>query len=231
MGVKCDIVAHDRCCRAHSNDAGSQVSAMSQITFTTLGPPGTNHEFVTRKYLSFHGLTATAKLRLSASADEASERIRSGTADYFVLCAVHPDAPRAVGRHYREVFVVDSFISPSLPLAVLTRASIEHPTSIGVLHPSTTDYIDASNWDRVVHIMTGTLHTVAEGLLAGNYDSGLVYRNYCDLFPGLLRIDQDLGSPDDAWLVLGRERTFVEPVQAWRDAPVARQFARLAADA
>ena len=143
---------------------------MSRITFTTLGPPGTNHEFVTRKYLGFHGLTATADLQLSASVDEAIERIRAGTADYFVLCSVHPDTPRAVGRHYRDMFVVDSFISPSLPLAVLTLADIEQPTSIGVLHPSTTDYIDASKWDRVVHITTGTLHTVAEGLLAGMYD-------------------------------------------------------------
>ncbi len=108
---------------------------MARITFTTLGPPGTNHEFVTRKYLGFHGLTATADLQLSASVDEAVERIRAGTADYFVLCSVHPNTPRAVGRHYREMFVVDSFISPSLPLAVLTRADIEHPTSIGVLHP------------------------------------------------------------------------------------------------
>ena len=122
---------------------------------------------------------------------------------------------------------VANFISPSLPLAVLTRANIERPTSIGVLHPSTTDYIDASKWDRVVHITTGTLHAVAEGLLAGQYDSGLVYRNYADRFPSLLRVDQDLGSPDDAWLVLGRERTFSEPVQAWREAPIARQFARI----
>jgi hypothetical protein len=200
---------------------------MSQIIFTTLGPPGTNHEFVTRKYLGFHGLAATADLQLSASVDEAVERLRAGMADYFVLCSVHPDTPRAVGRHYREMFVVDSFISPSLPLAVLTRTDIEQPTSIGVLHPSTTDYIDASKWDRVVQITTGTLHTVAEGLLAGRYDSGLIYRNYAERFPDRLRVDQDLGSPDDAWLVLGRERTFAEPVQAWRDAPIARQFARI----
>jgi hypothetical protein len=200
---------------------------VSGITFTTLGPPGTNHEFVTRKYLDFHGLAATADLQLSASVDEAIERIRAGTADYFVLCSVHPDTPRVVGRHYREIFVVDSFISPSLPLAVLTRAGIEHPTSIGVLHPSTTDYIETSDWDRVVHVTTGTLHTVAEGLLAGQFDSGLIYRNYAERFPDRLRVDQDLGSPDDAWLVLGRERTFSEPVQAWRDAPVSRQFARI----
>ena len=200
---------------------------MPRVTFTTLGPPGTNHEFVTRKYLGFHGLTATADLQLSASVDEAVDRIRSGTTHYFVLCSVHPDTPRAVGRHYREMFVVDSFISPSLPLAVLTRTDIEQPTSIGVLHPSTTDYIDASKWDRVVQITTGTLHTVAEGLLAGRYDSGLIYRNYAERFPDRLRVDQDLGSPDDAWLVLGRERTFAEPVQAWRDAPIARQFARI----
>ena len=43
------------------------MSAMSQITFTTLGPPGTNHEFVTRKYLDFHGLSPTFATRGSES--------------------------------------------------------------------------------------------------------------------------------------------------------------------
>jgi hypothetical protein len=195
------------------------------VAFTTLGPAGTNHEFVSRKYLTFHGLPADS-LRLSATVDEAVDSLRAGTADYFIVCSVHPDTARAVGRHYRDVFVVDAFISPSLPLAVLTRVEIANPRSIGVLHPSTTDYVDGSRWEQVAHITTGTLHSVARALLDGAFDSGLVYRNYADRYPDRLRVDFDLGSPDDAWLVLGRERTYAEPLQAWRDGPVARQFAR-----
>jgi hypothetical protein len=128
------------------------------------------------------------------------------------------------------VFIVDTFISPSLPLAVLTRADVDNPRSIGVLHPATTDYIDTSKWEQVTKITTGSLHTVADGLLKGRYDSGLVYLNYARRYPGQLRVDQEIGSPDDAWLVLGRKRTFAEPILAWKDGPISRQFAEFSRD-
>jgi hypothetical protein len=107
---------------------------------------------------------------------------------------------------------------------------VDKPRSIGVLHPATTDYIDTSKWEQVTKITTGSLHTVADGLLKGRYDSGLVYLNYAHRYPGQLRVDQEIGSPDDAWLVLGRKRTFVEPVLAWKDGPISRQFAAFARD-
>jgi hypothetical protein len=202
---------------------------MSSIVFATIGPHGTNHEFVTRKYLDFHRLS-NASLLLTETTDEAMEGVRGGSIDYFILCAVHPDTPRIVGRFFREVFIVDTFISPSLPLAVLSRIEVAAPRSIGVLHPSTTAYVDTRKWEKVVKITTGSLHTIAEGLLNGEYDAGLVYLNYSDRYPDRLRIDERIGSPDDAWLVLGRQRTYADPILAWRDSPVSRLFAdRLAA--
>jgi hypothetical protein len=202
---------------------------MTSVIFATLGPSGTNHEFVARKYIDFHELHE-AMLRLSDSATAGVETVRDGVADYFIICAVHPDTPSIVGRFFREVFIVDTFISPSQPLAVLTRADVDRPRSIGVLHPATTEYIDTSKWELVSKITTGSLHTVADGLLKGRYDSGLVYLNYAQRYPGQLRIDQEIGSPDDAWLVLGRRRTFSEPILAWKDGPVSTQFAEFARD-
>ena len=200
---------------------------MTSITFSTLGPSGTNHEFVARKYIHFHELHE-ATLHLSDTATAGAEAVRNGAADFFIICAVHPDTPNIVGRFFREVFIVDTFISPSLPLAVLTRADVTKPRSIGVLHPATTEYIDTRKWELVSKITTGSLHTVADGLLKGQYDSGLVYLNYAHRYPGQLRVDQEIGSPDDAWLVLGRKRTFSDPILAWKDGPVSRQFAELA---
>ena len=202
---------------------------MTSVIFITLGPAGTNHEFVARKYIGFHQLSK-ATLRLSDTATAGAEAVRDGAADYLIVCAVHPDTPDIVGRFFREVFIVDTFISPSLPLAVLTRADVKKPRSIGVLHPSTTEYIDTSKWDVVSKITTGSLHTVADGLLEGRYDSGLVYLNYAHRYPRELRIDQEIGSPDDAWLVLGRKRTFADPILAWKDAPITKQFAAFARD-
>ena len=202
---------------------------MTSIIFSTLGPSGTNHELVARKYVDFHKLR-DATLRLADTATAGVEAVRDGVADYFILCAVHPDTPNLVGRFFREVFIVDTFISPSLPLAVLTRADVDKPRSIGVLHPATTDYIDTSKWEQVTKITTGSLHTVADGLLKGRYDSGLVYLNYAHRYPGQLRVDQEIGSPDDAWLVLGRKRTFVDPILAWKDGPISTQFTEFARD-
>jgi hypothetical protein len=200
---------------------------MTSVIFATLGPSGTNHEFVARKYIAFHELHKPT-LRLSDTATAGAEAVRDGLADYFIICAVHPDTPNIVGRFFREVFIVDTFISPSQPLAVLTRADVTKPRSIGVLHPATTDYIDTSKWELVSKITTGSLHTVADGLLEGQYDSGLVYLNYAHRYPGQLRVDQEIGSPDDAWLVLGRKRTFADPILAWKDGPISTQFAEFA---
>ena len=202
---------------------------MTSVSFVTLGPSGTNHELVARKYIDFHALS-DATLRLSDTATAGAQAVRDGAADYFIICAVHPDTPDIVGRLFREVFIVDTFISPSQPLAVLTRTEVKKPRSIGVLHPSTTEYIDTGKWERVTKITTGSLHTVADGLLQGRYDSGLVYLNYAHRYPDRLRVDQELGSPDDAWLVLGRKRTFTEPVLAWKDGPISKQFAASARD-
>jgi hypothetical protein len=200
---------------------------MTSIIFATLGPSGTNHAFVAQKYIDFHELSE-ATLRLSDTATTGVEAVRDEVADYFIICAVHPDTPNIVGRFFREVFIVDTFISPSLPLAVLTRADVTTPRSIGVLHPATTEYVDTSKWERVCKITAGSLHTVADGLLQGQYDSGLVYLNYAHRFPGQLRVDQEIGSPDDAWLVLGRKRTFTNLILAWKDSPISTQFAEFA---
>jgi hypothetical protein len=196
---------------------------MSAISFVTLGPAGTNHHLVASKYLAFHDIAAE-RLRLVGSIGGGLAEVRAGTADYLIVCAVHPEAPRAVGRYFREVFVVDTFISPSRPLAVLARREVAAPRSIGVLHPSTSDYVDLARWEHVERITDGSLHNVAHGLLEGRYDAGLVYLDYAATHPKQLRVVEELGSPDDAWLVLGRQRTFREPVLAWKHTPVAALF-------
>jgi hypothetical protein len=195
------------------------------LNFGTLGPTGTNHELVTRRYLDFHHLV-DSKLSLFDSFFEAVTEILDGKLDYVVENAVHPETPAIVGRFYREIFIVDCFISPGKPLAVVTRRDRQPPRSIALLHPSTTSYTDTSRWPEQKHITTGGLPFIAKGLLDGDYDSGLVYREVAEHHPDILKVDEELDSPDDAWLVLGRERTYTSDVLAWRDAPVTKQFQR-----
>jgi hypothetical protein len=57
---------------------------MTSIVFSTLGPSGTNHELVARKYVDFHKLR-DATLRLADTATAGVEAVRDGVADYFIL--------------------------------------------------------------------------------------------------------------------------------------------------
>ena len=171
--------------------------------FVTVGP-GTNHDVVARAYLEFHGLD-DRHLGFVAEPDEAVAQLLQGNADYFVLCSVHPDAARITGEHWRRVFVVDSFISSSKTLAVLTRRGVVRPRSIGLFAP-TRSYLDTSRWSELVVEETGSIVTVGEKLLRGAYDSALVYLEYAERHPDRLEIDEIVGSPDDAWVVFGLHR-------------------------
>jgi len=165
---------------------------------------GTNHALVAARYLAFHGV-AEALLNFVETPEEAVAMLLAGEADWFILCSVHPAAPRVVGHFMRGVFIADCFIAPSKKLAILTHADVERPRSIG-LFSAVEDYADVSAWEERVAIGEGSLVVVGERLLAREFDSALVYAAFADEHPGLFRVDAEIESPDDAWLVLGRDR-------------------------
>jgi hypothetical protein len=187
------------------------------LTFATLGPQGTNHELVTKEYIKFHGID-DATIVLVQNFEQATDGLLRGEYDFVVQCAVHPDTPQTMGAKFSQIFAVDSFISRSKDLAVLTRKEIEHPESIGLLLPATESYVDIGKWRR--KFAGPSLPIIFEGLLAGEYDSALVYLEYADQYPDRVRVDKIIGSPDDVWIVYGLERTSRGAIQAWRDAPI-----------
>lgn len=189
------------------------------ITFATFGPKGTNHELVTNEYIRFHGIE-NARVELVPSFHAATKGLLKGEYDFVVQCAVHPDTPETLGSHFREMFAVDSFISRSKELAVLTRKEVENPRSLGLLTPATESYIDPRRWETL--IPGASLPIIFDNLLNGAYDSALVYLEYANQYPDRVRVDQVLGSPDDVWIVYGRERTSEGKLQASKDAPIRR---------
>ena len=191
------------------------------ITFGTLGPSSTNHALVTRRYIDFHGISDARIIYFDDFALAVDELI-AGSVDYVVQCAVHPDTARTMGSHFRSVFVVDTFISPSKDLAIVSRKDVAEPTSLALLRPSTESYADLSRWKELYH--ENSIPTIARKVLAGEYDSGLVYLEYAEQHPDILRVDEVIGSPDDAWIVYGRERTYRDRVLAWPRSPIADQF-------
>ena len=196
------------------------------IIIATLGPTGTNHEYVTREYIRFHKMQEV-QVELVSSFAYAMDGLSSGAYDLVLQCAVHPETPATLGSHFNEVFAVDCFISPSRELAILTRIEVDRPRSIGLLRPATESYADLSAWEEMVS--GPSLPIIFENLLKKQYDSALVYLDYAKEFPDRVRVDKVVGSPDDVWIVYARERTSGGQIQAWKDGPIRDLIRRKAA--
>ncbi len=211
--------------RAAMQADGGEGDAGRVVRIATLGPAGTNHELVARRYLAFHGVGAHAILLVGSFA-EAVRMLEAGEVDFILQCAVHPEAPATLGGNFRRIFAIDCFVSDSRSLAILTRRDVQAPRSIGLVMPATEAYADLGRWERKVPYPSIPL--VLADLLAGRIDSGLVYRDGADAHPGLLRVDEEIGSPDDAWIVYGRVRANTGGLLAARDSAFARQVRALA---
>jgi hypothetical protein len=192
------------------------------VRIATLGPSGTNHEMVAKKYMKFHGISNYA-LSFVLSFAEAVALLKRGDVDYILQCAVHPETPQTLGENFREIFAIDCFISDSQELAVLTRKDVTTPKTIGVLLPANEKYTDLSRWEQ--RIPYRSLPLIFEDLLAGRIDSGLVYRSFADKHPDQVRVDEMIGSPDDVWIVYGKNRAYHGELLASKQSAFAREAA------
>lgn len=179
----------------------------------TLGR-GTNHDFVARRYAELRGL-APEPLGCDTLA-ACAEAVLAGDAAYAVICSVHPDTPHLLTAYHKRLFLADTFISPSKPLAIVTREQIHRPHSIGVF-TATLGLADLSAWREIVVEKSGTIFDVETQLRRGAYDSALVYRDFIDRVSGY-RLEMEIDSPDDAWLVLGTKRAYRGALVASRNA-------------
>ena len=150
-----------------------------------------------------------------------------GQADFMVQVAVHPDCADIVSKAHFDygIRIVDTFISPSRELAILTRAEIDRPTTLA-LQPATRGYADISGWPE--HVPVSSIMRIAEGLLEGRYDSGLTTLEFAERHPGKFRVDAAIGTVDDPWLVFGRRRVSAGDLVAWPESPGSRLFQRSA---
>lgn len=195
------------------------------MNFITLGPAGSNHEFVTLRYLDFHGLRDRATVTLATDFAQCADAVLKGTADFMIQCAVHPACTATMGRFFEGLFAVDTFISASQDLAILQRNDAIQPRSLAVMRP-TLDYIDARQWERIK--LVGTVAEVTSGLLSGKYAVGVGYAAAAQSHPEILHVTQFIGTVDDAWIVYGRARVSDGKLLAWRDSPAALLYRQAA---
>lgn len=172
--------------------------------FVTLGPAGTNHEFVTGKYLEYRGLK-NAQIKLIDDFLVGLSMINSGKADYMIQVAVHPACANVVATAHFDygIHVIDTFISPSKELGIVTRREIKTPKTLA-LQPATIKYTNVEKWQKLVYV--NSIMHIPEGLLTGKYDSGLTTLEAAEKHKDQLRVDLQVGTVDDPWLVYGKCR-------------------------
>jgi len=192
---------------------------MFPMIFATLGPAGTNHELVLGRYVAARALKH-ARVRLFDVFEPAFESLLAGQVDFVLQCTAHPAHGECVGRYMHRVFPVDTFIAKSKPLAVLARAEVVRPTTIG-LQPATRYYTDLSAWAELIEEPSTV--SVGEGLLQGRFDAGICARELLDQHPTRLRLLESLGPALDAWVLFGR-RELDGDLIVWPEAPVLRQL-------
>ncbi|MFY0610497.1 MAG: hypothetical protein JXQ99_03135 [Hyphomicrobiaceae bacterium] len=192
------------------------------LTFGTLGPAGSNHEWVAKRYMDFHGL-GRCHLDMFPDFDQAFDALLCGAVDHIVQVAVHPSVTDTVARLRNRAHLIDTFLSPSQAMAVLTRTDVETSASLG-LQMATRDYIDTTRWQTL--IAEPTTIDVAQGLLAGKYDSGITLVRFAEAHPDKLIIDEAIGTVIDPWLVYGRQPVATESALIWPKSPAAKLYQR-----
>jgi hypothetical protein len=175
-----------------------------KVTLVTLGPEGTCHERATREYIRFQGIDEY-EIELTTDLFAGLDTVRETPGAFLVQCSAHPKVHEITEKYWTEVFVVDTFIYPTKHLALLSRREVERPRSLGIV-PATKGYVDLSQWEVVVDVTSKPI--VAEGLLRGEYDSGLTHMEHVEERADELRLDLDIGEIDTTWVVYGRQKRF-----------------------
>jgi hypothetical protein len=193
-----------------------------RIAFITLGPTGTCHERAVREYAAFQGIEEF-EFELITDFFDGLERLRGREDAFLVQCSAHPLVHEITEKYWNEVFVVDTFIYPTKHLVLLSRRDVERPRSLGIV-PATKGYVDLSQWEEIVDVVSKPI--VAEGLLRGDYDSGLTHMEHVEEHGEELRLDLDIGEIDTTWVVYGTSKRFRGEVIGIPSAELYRQPAQ-----
>jgi hypothetical protein len=172
--------------------------------FITLGPSGTCHENALLHYLEFQGIERF-EVVLVADLLGAISLVREREDTFLVQCSAHVQVHLVTEIYHTEVFVIDSFLYPTKELALLVRADVESPQSLGIVS-ATRGYLDLSRFATIVDEPSKPV--VARNLLAGAYDAGLTHLHHARERPAELRVEEVYGAVDTTWVVYGPHKRF-----------------------
>jgi len=191
-------------------------------TFLTLGPEDSNHQFVLQRYLAAQGLGAAARVMLIDDFHDGARRVIAREADYLLQCAVHTAAAEITGTYRRDLHVIDAFICPSRPMALVRARRPRAGLGCVAVQPATRTYVDLSGWATVIH--EPTVSAVQQGLLSGRYEAGIAFSALAERLPEDFELVERVGTVCDAWVMFGREAVDGGDAVVWTGSPASRQY-------
>lgn len=194
------------------------------MNFITLGPSGSNHHYVLKRYLDHHGLSQDVQVELLLDFHEGAKRLAQGDADFMLQVAVHPHTATVMATYRKSMYVIDTFISESQAMAVVCQRNVTHPKTLA-LQPATQDYINAARFDKLINEIS--VASVAQGLIEGKFEAGITSASLALDMPDRFRVDELIGTVDDAWIVYGRKAVAHGEVISDRCGPAARIYASM----
>ena len=171
----------------------------NETIYVTLGPEGTNHDFVLRNRLKAQ--ESKSQIVYGSTAEDMLEMCVQGAATHIMICAAHPSAAHivATAQYSHGILLSDTFIASSEPLAILSLRDNPHPRTIA-MHPATRNYTSLEDFEDVVEV-TSTVRAF-EGLLRREWDCALTQHRFADRKD--LKVLRPVQAARDAWLVLSR---------------------------
>lgn len=196
------------------------------LTFATLGPEDSDHEFALRQYLAAHGVDPAASVSLFEDFYAGARAMAELRVDYMLQGAFHPSAAEFFENHPSPMYVVDAFVAPGRPLA-LVQARDAPANDNRVAVPGDVRCQIGARWNDIVP--EPTVLTVQEGLMAERYAGGVVRMSFALAHASRWRLLEPIGPSCTAWIVYGRVRVDRGEAVVWRDSPIALHY-WLAAD-
>lgn len=178
--------------------------------FYTLGPTGSCHENALYHYLRFQNIDSP-EVFLFDDLVEAAEIAASDRDAYVLQCSAHLNVHIITERFYNLLPVVDTFIFPTQPIALVKRKEVTSPRRIGLPEP-TLGYINASQWEEIIYETTKPV--VEKNILAGQYEAGIAYVKTATKNPEKIEIMEYIGEVVTSWILYGPRKRYSNSIIA-----------------
>lgn len=180
-----------------------------KIVFATLGPEGTCHDYVLMNYLNYQGIAEIAEIKYFSDFNQGLALLEEGKTDFVMQCSAHPEVHLFMEHDPENLPVVDTFMFPTKPLALLKRVDCENNKKVSLgLVPAGAGYLQDILHEFEVIAPYGSKPLVGEALQNGEVMYGFTQEEYAYSSDTDLEIVRKFGAVVATWIIYGKTKRF-----------------------